>query len=139
MGSFETASILVSIAAILSFVNVRFLKLPSAIGVMLLSIIGSLAIIAAGSYFPSVRSGAADLVSGIDFHRTLLHGMLAFLLFAGSLQLRTEELSREWDAIAVLSVLGTALSTALVGFGSQWLFARAGLALPLLPCMIFGA
>jgi CPA1 family monovalent cation:H+ antiporter len=139
MGSFEKASILVSVAALFSFLNLRFLKLPSAIGIMLLSVIGSLVIILAGIYFPTVRTGAAQLVAGIDFHRTLLHGMLAFLLFAGSLQLRTEDLSREWDAIAVLSVLGTALSTVLVGYGCHWVFARAGLQLPLLPCMILGA
>jgi len=139
VGSFEKASILVAIAALLSFINARFLKLPAAIGIMLLSIIGSLIIIVVGIQVPAIKSGAEQLVAGIDFHRTLLHGMLAFLLFAGSLQLRTEDLSREWDAIAVLSVFGTAASTLIVGFGAFWLFRRIGLALSMLDCMIFGA
>ena len=87
MGLFEVASILITLAALFSYLNCRYFRLPTTIGVMLMSLGASLAVIAVGSVAPSFRAYAGRLVAGIDFHQALLHGMLAFFLFAGSLHL----------------------------------------------------
>jgi CPA1 family monovalent cation:H+ antiporter len=139
MGFFETASILLTLAALFSYVNCRFIRLPTTIGVMLMSLGVSLLIILLGSFGHPFRDHAAKLMAGIDFNQTLLHGMLAFLLFAGSLQLELADLGKEWDAIGVLSLAGTAISTLFVGSAIWWIFGRLGLGVPLIWCMLFGA
>src|SRR5579864_6164317 len=127
MGFFETASLLITLAAFFSFVNARYIRLPPVIGVMFMSLGTSAVLLAIGAFARPLRTEAAQLITGIDFHRTVLDGMLAFLLFAGSLTLNFEDLSREWDSIAVLSLLGTALSTALVGLLAWLAFNAIGL------------
>ena len=89
---------------------------------MLLSLAAACMLIVGGHAVPEFRASAQVVVAGIDFNQVVLHGMLAFLLFAGALQLDLKELGRERVSVFSLSVFGTALSTVLVGF----LF-RAGL------------
>src|SRR4051794_12882708 len=120
MTFFQIASLLITLAALFSYVNYRYIHLPTTIGVMLISLVCSLLLIALGQVVPGIRPQAAQLVSGIDLHQTVLHGMLAFLLFAGSLHLDLDELKRVWDGIAVLAVFGTVVSTFLVA-GLSWL------------------
>jgi monovalent cation:H+ antiporter, CPA1 family len=85
------------------------------------------------------RAVARDLLSQIDFNKIVLHGMLAFLLFAGALHLELADLAREWWPITLLSVFGTAISTVAIGaamYGAlQWL----GLGMGMTPCLLFGA
>jgi CPA1 family monovalent cation:H+ antiporter len=139
MGFFEISSILLTLAALLSFLNYKLLRLPTTIGVMTLALAASLVLIGLGSLAGGVRMEAARLVGAIDFNRTVLHGMLALLLFAGSLHLDLSDLAKEWDAIALLAALGTAASTFLIG-GLTWLaFDRLGAPTPFIYCLLFGA
>jgi len=139
MSTFETASLLIALAAVFSFINFKFIKMPATIGVMMLSVATSVALILLGTVAPPIRREAQTIVSGIDFHRALFDGMLAFLLFAGSLQLEANDLRREWKPIAVLSLLGTLVSTALVGGLCYFAFRGIGLPLPFVWCLVFGA
>lgn len=139
MGFFETASLLITLAAFFSFVNCKYIRLPATIGVMFMALATSGVILALGSVAKPIRDEAARIVGGIDFHQALLNGMLAFLLFAGSLNLEFEELSKEWDSIAVLAMFGTAVSTFLVGVLCWLVFNAMGLYLPLVYCFVFGA
>ena len=83
MTLFALLSTLVVLAAIFSYINYRLFKLPTTIGVMILALAMSLTILAAGSTAGGVRTWASGLVEHIDFDEAVLHGMLAFLLFAG--------------------------------------------------------
>jgi CPA1 family monovalent cation:H+ antiporter len=79
------------------------------------------------------------LVSQIDFNQVVLHGMLAFLLFAGSIQVSLEELAREWLPVALLAIFGMLVSTCIVG-GVTWLvLGWLGLGIPFLHALLFGA
>jgi len=136
---FSLFSILISLAAVASFVNYRYFKLPTTIGVMLVALVGSLTLIVAGPHASGFREQAGALVAQIDFDQLVLHGMLAFLLFAGSIHVNLDDLGREWPTILLLAVPGTLLSTAIVG-SLTWLVLRAlGLEIPLLHAMLFGA
>ena len=139
MSLFSLFSILISLAAVASFVNYRYFKLPTTIGVMLVALVGSLTLIVAGPYAGGFRERAGALVAQIDFDQLVLHGMLAFLLFAGSIHVNLDDLGKEWPTIFLLAVPGTLLSTAIVG-SLTWLVLRAlGLEIPLLHAMLFGA
>jgi len=139
MGFFETASILITLAALFSYLNCKFFRLPTTIGVMLASLGVSLILVGAGALGLPIHAHVVRLVGGIDFNQALLHGMLAFLLFAGSLHLDLADLAKEWDTISVLSLFGTGLSTFIVGALIHLAFGHLGLDIPFIGCLLFGA
>jgi CPA1 family monovalent cation:H+ antiporter len=140
MTLFDLLALLLSLAAVFSYLNARYIRLPNTIGVMLISLVASLVIIAAGHIGSGVfRAHAASIVAGIDFDRLLLHGMLAYLLFAGSLHVDLSELAREWLPVSVLALVGTVLSTFAVAYGLQFTLHLLGTDVPTLHCLLFGA
>jgi CPA1 family monovalent cation:H+ antiporter len=139
MNFFSMVSTLIALAAVSSYVNYRYIKLPTTIGVMLVALIASLALILAGPYASGLREQAATQISHIDFNQVVLHGMLAFLLFAGSIHVKLDELGREWPAISLLAIAGTLASTFIVG-GAAWLvLGWFDLEIPFLHALLFGA
>jgi len=140
MGIFDITTILMVLTALFSYINYRTLKLPTTIGVMGVSLVVSLGIAGMGAFGVNAPQQHADqIVSHIDFNKTLLHGMLAFLLFAGALQLRIGDLARQKWVILLLSTLGVVVSTFIVG-GLTWLLLGAlGMPVSFIHCLLFGA
>jgi len=130
---------LISLAAVFSYINHRFVKLPGVIGLMLMSLCLSLLIIFLDWSGFEMVSTAERIVHGIDFDDTLLHGMLGFLLFAGALHVNLADLSQQKWVILLMATLGIVLSTLMVGFASFWLFGLLGLKISLIYCLLFGA
>ena len=93
MTFFSLVSLLISLAAVSSYVNYRYIRLPTTVGVMLVALVASLTLVLVGPYAGGLREQAATLVSQIDFNQVVLHGMLAFLLFAGSIQVSLESVA----------------------------------------------
>ena len=87
MTIFDMAAILIMLAALFSYLNYTVVKLPPAIGLMALSLAGSMVLVLIGSVVPVVEGEAKNLVHRIDLQQTFLHGMLGFMLFAGSLHI----------------------------------------------------
>ncbi|URW75590.1 sodium:proton antiporter [Sphingomonas donggukensis] len=138
---FDAAAILIALAAVLGYVNYRFLKLPSSIGLTVMGAIASLLVVAIDRVLPGAdfSNDIVRFIEGIDFHTTLMDGMLSFLLFAGALHVDWHELQRGRWPIIVLSTIGVALSTALVGGGFLLLARAVGFELPPIWCFVFGA
>jgi len=138
---FDVAAILILLAAVLGYANHRFLKLPAAVGMTLMGALASLAIIALGAAFPAW--GLAQLVerflTGIDFHATLMEGMLSFLLFAGALHVDWTHMRANRAVILALATFGVLISTAIVGIGTWWIGGMLGTAIPLPWALVFGA
>lgn len=139
MTIFVLLSILVSLAALFSLISYRILRLPTTIGVMLLSLCTSALLLAGRSILPGLNRVADSVVGRIDFTAVVLHGMLAFLLFAGALQLNVAELAREKLPVFVLSVFGTVLSTAFIAGLLKIILLSLGLEARTLTCLLFGA
>jgi len=141
LSPFDVAAVLIALAAMLSYANHRFVKLPAAVGMTLMGALASLAIIAIGAVFPAW--GLAPLVerflTGIDFHAALMEGMLSFLLFAGALHVDWLDMRANRAIIFVLATLGVMLSTAIVGLGTWWIGGAKGLPVPLAWALVFGA
>ena len=136
MSTFHIISVVVSLVALFTYLNERFLKLPTPIGVMVLSLGATSLLLVVG---PAAGGWLGRLAADLDFGNLLLDGMLGFLLFASALQLNARALvERKWSVL-LLATLSTALSTFILGtlvyFGLQ-LF---GLSLPFLYALIFGA
>lgn len=139
MGLFEITTIVIVLTAIFSFLNCRYVRLPTTIGVMAISLTVSLGLLGLGEIWPAFRLQAAQLVAHIDFNRTLLHGMLAFLLFAGAQHVQLEELLREFIPVTLLSVAGTVISMFLIGALAMAAMHAGGVDLPFAWCLLFGA
>ncbi|RSL15796.1 sodium/proton antiporter (CPA1 family) [Edaphobacter aggregans] len=139
MTTLQLLSILISIAALFGWISARWLKLPTTIGTMLLTVLCSLALITIGAYTPGLQLWAFRLVQQINFEALILHGMLSLLLFAGAFLLDIEHLFHERLSIAVLSVAGTVLSTIAVAALMYWALPLLGLPATWLECLFFGA
>lgn len=139
MPVFGLLSTLVCLAAAFSLINHRFLRLPRTVGVMVLSLAVSLALAIVGRFVPGIHARAAAVVAHIDFSAVVLHAMLAFLLFAGAMQLDLGALRRQKAPVLSLSVLGTALSTLLVAGLLKGVLNITGLNAGWMICLLFGA
>jgi monovalent cation:H+ antiporter, CPA1 family len=136
----DIVAILVVLTATFSYVNFRFMRFPMTIGVMTIALALSLAVVAIDKLGYGVPRGQAHaLLSSIDFTDVLMQGMLSFLLFAGALHVDLQGLRRVAWQVGALAVLGTALSTLIIGYGSWYLLGVLGIAIPLIHCLLFGA
>src|SRR5688572_9054343 len=115
MDLYFTFSILVVLSALFAFINSRYLKLPPAIGIMLLAIITSISLLALERINPALSPYFSGRIARVDFPSVLLGAMLNFLLFAGAIHVSLQELHKQRLPILILSTLGVILSTFLVG------------------------
>ena len=140
MDILNTAAILITLAALFSYLNYRFLKIPTTIGIMLISLIMSLGLLLLHAIgFGQLEQQAERMVRGIDFYETLMEGMLSFLLFAGALHVNLDDLRKQKWVILLLATFGVLTSTFLVG-GLSWLiFNGLGIHMPFIYCLVFGA
>lgn len=140
MDLFSLVSILLVVAALLAFLNRRFLKLPSTIGVMLLALVVSLVTFGVGRVEPQLVESAKTLLLQVNFSGTLLDVMLAFLLFAGALHVKLEDLAGEKWVIGTLATVGVVVSTLLVGAATRYTLMALGFGpIPWLHALLFGA
>jgi monovalent cation:H+ antiporter, CPA1 family len=137
----DAAAILIVLSALLGWINHRFLKLPSTVALTMMGALASVVVIAVDRILP--QSDLAGIVGGflegIDFHETLMEGMLSFLLFAGALHVDIDQLRRGRWQIALLSTIGVVASTLMVGGGFWLLTSWMGLGVPFIWCLVFGA
>jgi len=136
----DIAAILISISALFAYINHRFIGLPTTIGVMIIAMLTSLFVYVLGLIgLGDFHSKATELLAGIDFNKTLLHGMLSFLLFAGALHVNLNDLRKQKWIIFSLATVGVVISTFLVGTATYYLLGLLSCHLPYLYCLLFGA
>jgi len=136
---FALLSTLVCLAAAFTFISRRYLRLPATVGVMLLSLAMSAAVAMVGHAVPGLHERAAAFMNHIDFSAIVLHGMLAFLLFAGALNLNLGDLAKQKAAVASLSTFGTLFSAALIALSTKAILTLTGFDAPFVACLLFGA
>lgn len=139
MKLFHILAILISLSALFSYLNYRYLKLPTAIGLMLIALLASLALLFLGPLATDVEAYAAVLLRTVDFDETLLHGMLSFLLFAGALHVDLADLAKQRWVIATLATASVLGATFIIGYLAYWIFALLDLDIPFIYCLLFGA
>jgi CPA1 family monovalent cation:H+ antiporter len=139
MTLFQTTAGIISLAALASYLNHRYVRLPATMGLMVIGLVLSLGFVLLGKTGAIDVSHAAGFVRGIDFSETLLHGMLAFLLFAGALHVDLSDLASQKGIIAVLATVGVVLATFATG-GLFWAGAHLlGFDLAFIYALLFGA
>lgn len=136
---FFIITILVVLSAVFGYINVRFLKLPNSIGLMLITIVFTFGVFAL-SYFDSTLLDAERfIIKQIDFKSVLLDVMLSFLLFAGALHTNFEQLKVQRWPVLVFSTFGVLVSAFLVGASVFLILQLIGLDINFIYCLLFGA
>ncbi len=140
MSLYTVIAVLFTVAVALTYLNCRFIKLPTTIAIMAGSLGISLCLIVLSRLgFNEVGAFAANRLAAIDFHHFLMDGLLSFLLFAGALTVNINDLAqRKWE-IGVLAFLGTLASTFLVGILSYYVLNAMAFHISFLNCLLFGA
>ncbi len=140
MEMLDLAALLLTLAAIFSYINFRFLKLPTTIGIMLIAMLISISLVVLGHCgFEGIQNKATVVLEGIDFNKALMHGMLSFLLFSGALHVNLEDLDQHKWIISILATFGVVMSTFIVGSIAWIVFWLIGLKLPFIYCLLFGS
>jgi len=139
VSSFELAALFLGLVALGGWVNARTVKLPHGVAMLFVGLAGALVLLGLRWVWPGAASEALAALGRVNFARALLGYMLAFLLFAGAMQVDFGELRRRRLSVLTLATLGVVATTAVVGVG-LWLAAGwLGLALPLRWALVFGA
>ena len=141
MSPFALVAILMSLVALAGWINTMTVKLPHGVAMLLAGLIGAGAVYVLQAIDPELAlvKNINATVSGIDFTTTVTGYMLAFLLFAGAMQVELGEFQRRWFSIAALATLGVAGSIIIVGFGLWLIAGMLGISLPLIWALAFGA
>lgn len=140
MELYYSFSALIVLASIFAYLNYRFLKLPSTIGIMVIAISVSIFLVLFGeSVLPRTFGHLHKLMNGIDFTEVLMGAMLNFLLFAGGIHININDLKEQLRPVLIFSTAGVVISTFMVGFGMFYLLPLVGVNLPLIYCLVFGA
>jgi CPA1 family monovalent cation:H+ antiporter len=138
---FEIAALLLVLSAVLSWLNRAYIKLPHTIGLLVMALLASFAIIAMEALFPvlQVYETLSGAIGQIDFNETLMKGMLGFLLFAGALHVDIGKLRDAKWAIGSMATFGVVLSTFIVGTGFFFIAKMLGINLPFIWALVFGS
>ena len=140
MELYYSFSVLIVFASLFAYINHRFIKLPSTIGIMVMAIIVSLIIRVGGSsIFPHFTSDLNSLVSGFDFTEVLMGAMLNFLLFAGAIHVNFTDLRKQRGPVLTFSTISVIISAFVIGGILYYLAPLLGVELPFLYCLLFGS
>ena len=139
MQLYNALALITVLAALFGYINYRFIKLPDIIGVMVISLVASLAILGIGLVQPGIFRDATAFIRSIDFYTILIKIMLSFLLFAGAIHINARELRQERSSILTFSTISVLISTALVGSLLYFLCRIFQQPVEFIHCLLFGA
>jgi CPA1 family monovalent cation:H+ antiporter len=136
MNLLQITSLLIVLAGAFGVINYLVLRLPSAIGILVVALFASFGVLATDLIWPQliIAETMRSVITGIDFSDALLEGMLGLLLFAGALHVKLSDLRDQWRVVFLMATIGVGLSTVVVGVGFSWLTGA-----PLLIALVFGA
>jgi CPA1 family monovalent cation:H+ antiporter len=135
----DLLAVLLTLTALFSYLNDRWLKQPTVIGIMLVALLFSLTLLGFHQWGLDLSKPAAALLAQVDFEKTILHGMLGYLLFAGALQIDVTQLRQSAWVVTLLATASTLISTFLIGAIACYALQWVGLLMPVMACMLLGA
>ena len=133
------SGIVITLAALFAYANERWLKFPETIGLMVVAMLLTLLLVFVGILNPRMVQVAREFVEQIDFNETLMHGMLGFLLFAGALHVKLDDLAEQKWVVTITATFGVLGSTLLVGVLAHYILWALGISMSWTICFLFGA
>lgn len=141
MSVFEIGAFLIGLSAVFGFLNHKVLRLPHTIGLVMIALLASLVIIAMEIVNPStsILAIVTGVLHQIDFHETVMRGMLSFLLFAGAMHVDFSVFRSQSLVIALMATMGILISTFAIGWATWIMLNYFGIDTPFIWALVFGA
>ena len=139
MEYYSIATVLIVLSSIFGYINVKFLKLPITIGLMVITLAFTAIVVAIAQFDDTLLLQEKAFINSIDFETVLLDIMLSFLLFAGALHTNFQQLRIQRGPILAFATLGVLMSTFLVGAIMFYVLQWMGLNVEFIYCLLFGA
>ncbi|MFT4031548.1 MAG: sodium:proton antiporter [Siphonobacter sp.] len=139
MELYYTFSVLIVLSAIFAYLNLRFLRLPATIGIMVMALITSVGLVIIGRFNPHLFDHAVQFIEGANLEEILMNAMLNFLLFAGAIHIHMEDLREQKRFVMVFSTISVIISTLVVGGLLYLILDFLNMDVPLIQCLVFGA
>ena len=131
---------IIALICVLGFFNEKVTKLTYEIALMLFSsVIGIMILIGVALFQDTDIGNVLEEVQGFDIHDFLMHGVLCFMLFAGSCHMELRDFKQQARQVTVLALVCTLMGAAFYGlliYGAGIVF---GLNLSLPVCLMFGS
>ena len=137
---FDLTAVFLSLSAVIGWLNLRLLRLPPGVAMLVVGLTSTLALIGLDRLVPAlgIAADVGQVVRQVDFAAAVLRFMLAYLLFAGAMHVDFQALKRRGWTAAVLATFGVVISASVVG-GGFWLVARwIGVSLSFAWALVFG-
>lgn len=139
MELYYSFSVLIVLASFFAYLNLRYLKLPSTIGIMIIAMITSILLVITGNIFPKTFNHFSTLLQDVDFTEVLMGAMLNFLLFAGAIHINLKDLTEQRGPIIIFSTVSVIISTFAVGGMLYFIAPLVHLQIPFIFCLLFGS
>jgi monovalent cation:H+ antiporter, CPA1 family len=136
----DLLAVVLGVAALIGCINHLWIRLPPAIAMLLGSLALSLLIVSSDRLLHlHVMSWFRGTLDAAHLPKVFLNGLLALLLFAGSLHVDVAELNRRRWLILLLATFSVVISTLLFAAGMWFACGLIGAAVPLVWCYVLGA
>jgi CPA1 family monovalent cation:H+ antiporter len=139
MSILDILALFICLSGIFIYVNTYYLRLPSSVGLMILALGLSIAMLLLEQVFPAFKLGTERILKDYDYHEVLYELVLSFMLFAGALQIDFKKLAEERTPVLILAIVGVLLSAGIIGVSTHYLLEWLGIELELMYCLVFGA
>lgn len=139
MELYYSFSVLIVLASFFSYLNLRYLKLPSTIGIMIIAMLSSIVLVLTGSLFPKTFDHFSTLLQDVDFTEVLMGAMLNFLLFAGAIHINLIDLREQRAPVIIFSTVSVVISTFAVGALVFYIAPLLGFQIPFIYALLFGS
>ncbi len=139
MEAFNLFAVLTALAALFGWLNHKYIKLPTTIGLMVISMVFSIALLILGQLGAGLVAPLVVLISSVELDEALLHGMLGALLFAGAQHVELNDLAEQKWIILLLATTGVLVSATTVAAGTFYIFRSLGMEVPFVTCLLFGS
>lgn len=116
MGIFQFWATMTGVIAIVSYITLKYTRLPLTIGITVVSLFLSLGFSIVSSFYPQITVAAKQVTGFMNWKEIVFHGVLGCLLFASALHIKFSDMKKHGAIISLMATLGVVISTVVVGF-----------------------
>jgi len=135
----DIIALFIFLSGVFIFINLHFLKLPSSVGLIILSLTLSSGLLIYSIIVPSFAENVRHIMENMDYESVLFEIVLSFMLFAGALNVDFSKLGKSKAPTIILAIVGVLISTFLIGWIIHFVLLWIGIQLDILHCLVFGA
>jgi CPA1 family monovalent cation:H+ antiporter len=139
MNTLDLIALFILLAGIFIYINLYHLKLPSSVGLIILSLTLSFCLLIYGIIVPEFIDNVIRIMDELDYQSVLLEIVLSFLLFAGAINVDFKKMGASKTPTIILAIVGVIISIFLIGWSIHYILFWVGVDLDILHCLVFGA